>query len=75
MKYYYTVTFYSPDDDGSHPYGNWELKFKDADEAFAYAETEVNRMWRNQRAGASDKDWFDKHVEKEIFVVEVKKIK
>jgi hypothetical protein len=72
----YSVVFYPPYDDGSHPFGDWKLRFYTPESAFAYAEAEIQKDWEERRAGflPHELEWFDNHVQKNTYVVEVHKV-
>lgn len=71
MNFRYSVTFYDPYDDGSHPFGDPHKRFNTPEEAFEYGQSEVDKAWQAERCRATDLDWFDEHVEKNIFIVQV----
>jgi hypothetical protein len=66
----YGVTFYHSCDDGSHPYGDFKLRFDNPEDAHKFGEQQVEREWQDGRKDAADTDWYDKCVERNIYVVE-----
>ena len=79
-SYNFSVTFYDPYDDGSHPFGDFNRCFDTLDEAFAYAEAEVEKDWKEEKANRKanypdfSDEWHNQFVKRNTFVVQAHKV-